>query len=155
MSHVLHHDGHYFRIEIGEVVGSSGDKNQYVAWCSDPVKELRDVPKQALSRFVGGAPLASHAEALRHAQDWVKSNWTSLDAKGGKPPRSLPQTYDGAGVVYTVWLFKGETPLGFDFGEYSDAKAFAKSAEKSLELNRVGITNRESPQYLAVWEKGS
>ncbi len=40
-----------------------------------------------------------------------------------------------------------------DFAEFADAKAFAKAAEKSVSITRVGITNNESPQYLTLWDK--
>ena len=57
-------------------------------------------------------------------------------------------------VLYTVALIKGTSTYKFDFEEFSDAKAFARAAEKSRHMTKVGITNNESPQYLEVWEKG-
>ncbi len=59
------------------------------------------------------------------------------------------------GVMYTVWLFKGDSSFGFEFEQFSDAKTFAESAEKSVEITKVGITNNESPQYLTIWEKAT
>jgi hypothetical protein len=154
MSHILNYDGHYFRVEVGEVADAQlPDKKEYVAWCSDASKELRDLPRQALSRFVAGPPLATHAEALRHAQDWIKTNWDALRTQRSKQTR---QTDQPVGFIYTVWLFKGESnSTGYDFKEFSDARAFAKTAETSFEITKVGITDPESPQYLTVWEKGT
>jgi hypothetical protein len=147
MTHVLLYRGYYFRIDVCEVanVQSSGNENvEYVAWCSDAFKDLRDLPRQALSRFVA-EPFPTHAEVLLHAQDWIKANWDSLRTKAGD---ELP------GFVYTVWIFKGDSsPSTFDFSEFVDAKSFAKAAEKGIEITKIGITDRESPQYLAVWEK--
>lgn len=57
------------------------------------------------------------------------------------------------GIVYTVWLFKGDNSVGFEFEEFADAKTFAKAAEKSVEITKVLITNNESPQNLTTWEK--
>jgi hypothetical protein len=149
MSHVLAFDGQYFRVDIAEVVNPADpEKEMYVSWCSDAFKELKDAPSQSLSRFVAGPPLPTYAEARRHAHDWIRVNRDAQKKKrAGKAP-------DLAGIVYSVWLFKGESSLGFEFEEFSDAKAFAKAAEKSVEVTKVGITNNESPQYLTVWEKG-
>ena len=57
--------------------------------------------------------------------------------------------------MYTVWLSKGDSSVGFEFEEFSDAKTFAKAAEKSVEITKVVITNNESPQYLTIWEKAT
>ena len=36
MSHVLHYDGHYFRISVAEVTNpAEPNKPLYVSWCSD------------------------------------------------------------------------------------------------------------------------
>jgi hypothetical protein len=146
MSHVLSHNGHYFRIEIGEVAGAQLSDKEYVAWCSDAFRDLRELPRQALSNFVG-EPFPTPAEALLHVQDWIKANGNTPRAKAVGEP---------VGFMYTVWLFKGDqSPSSYDFSEFADAKSFAKAAEKSVEITKVGITDRESPQYLAVWEKTS
>jgi hypothetical protein len=147
MSHVLNYQGHYFRIELCEVDKAqlSGKEDvEYVAWCSDAFKDLRDLPRQALSRFVA-EPFPTHAEALLHIQDWIKANWDSLRTK---------EAVESRGFIYTVWIFKGDSsPSTFDFSEFVDAKSFAKAAEKGVDITKVGITDRERPQYLAVWEK--
>ena len=57
--------------------------------------------------------------------------------------------------MYSVWLFKGDGSVEYDFKEFADAKSFAKAAEKGVEITKVGVTNRESPQYLTVWEKAT
>jgi hypothetical protein len=149
MPHVLKYQGHYVRIEIGEVARfQAPDKEyvEYVAWCSDACKELRDLPRQSLSQLVPGL-LPSYAEALRHAQDWIKTSSTIARAKSVE---------ELVGFLYTVWLFKGESgSSSYDFSEFADAKEFAQAAEKSAQITKVGITDRESPQYLAVWEKTS
>ena len=149
MSHALNYDGHYFRIEIGEVASlqlPDTEYVEYVAWCSDAFKELQDLPKQTLSRFVAG-PLPTYAEALHRAQDRIKSNW---DAQRTKP------VDEPVGFLYTVWLFKGGgSSSRYAFSEFADAKSFAKAAEKSVEITKVGITDPESPQYLVVWERAT
>ena len=106
MSHVLAYDGHYFRVEIAEVV-TEGEPEQgaYVSWCSDAFKELKDAPSQSLSRFVAGPPLPTYAEARRHASDWIRVNRDALKAKQASKVRDL------VGTIYTVWLFKGESLL--------------------------------------------
>lgn len=149
MSHVLKYDGHYFRIEIGEVASVQPPDREYVeyvAWCSDAFKELPDLPRQALSRFVAG-PFPTYAEALRQAQDWIKSDWDTLRTRTVDEP---------VGFMYTVWLFKrGASPSTYAFNEFADARSFAKAAESCVEITKVGITDRESPQYLAVWERAT
>ena len=148
MSHVLAYDGQYFRVDITEVANYDDPDNAvYVSWCSDAFKELKEMPRQACSRFVAGPPLPKYAEARRHAYDWIKINWDAQAAKRANKARDI------VGVVYTVWLFKGDSSLGFEFAEFSNAKTFAKAAEKSVEITKVEITNNESPQYLAIWEK--
>ena len=148
MPHILNYDGKYVRVEIAEVANPNHpDKALYVGWCSDAFKELKDMPSQALSRFIAGPPLPTYAEALRYACDWIKTSWDAkqadLSAKVG----------DLVPVIYSVWLFKGDSSLEYEFVEFSDAKAFAKAAEKSLGLSKVGITNNESPQYLTMWQR--
>jgi hypothetical protein len=63
------------------------------------------------------------------------------------------KTPDSMSVVYTVWLFTNDGSTGFEFEEYSEATAFAKAAEKSRSITKVGVKNNESPQFLTVWEK--
>jgi hypothetical protein len=148
MSHVLSYDGHYFRVDVVEVVNADDPgKASYVGWCSDGFRELKDLPSQSLSRFIAGPPLASHAEALRHTYDWIKVNW---DAQLVKRPRKVGRALS---LLYTVWLFRGDGSTDFDFEEFAEATAFAKAAEKSVSITKVGVTNNESPQYLTVWER--
>lgn len=108
------------------------------------------MPKQAFSRFVAGQPLPTHAAALRQAHEWIKINW---DAQQGKRPKQATKAGDVVSVLYIVGLFKEDDSAGFDFEDFGEAKAFAKAAEKSASITKVGITNNESPQYLTVWEK--
>jgi hypothetical protein len=151
MSHVVNYGGQYFRVELTEVViPGDSDKTVYVGWCSEAFKELKDMPKQALSRFIAGPGLPTYAAALQHAQDWIKAQWDAQPAKRSPP---APKGRDSVSVLYTVWLFKGDGSTGFEFEEFTDATAFAKAAEKSLSLTKVGTTNNESPQYLTVWER--
>ncbi len=148
MSHVLNYDGHYFRVDIIEVVNADEpEKAAYVGWCSDGFRELKDLPNKAVSRLVAGSPSPTPDEALRHAYDWIKVNW---DAQSAKRPRKAGKALS---LLYTVWLFRGDGSTEFDFEEFGDATAFAKAAEKSVSITKVGITNNESPQYLTVWER--
>ena len=150
MSHVLAYDGQFFRVDITEVANPDDpDQTVYVSWCSDAFKELKDMPSQAFSRFIAGSPLPKYAEARRHAYDWIKTNWDAQKAK------RVDKVRDIVGVMYTVWLSKGDSPVGFEFEEFSDAKTFAKAAEKSVEITKVVITNNESPQNLTIWEKAT
>jgi hypothetical protein len=147
MSHVYDYDGQYFRLDIAEVTSSADpEKAVYVSWCSDAFKDLKDMPSQAFSRFIGGPPVPNYAEARRYAFDWIKANW---DARTKRPDTVRKR----AAVIYTVWIFKRDSSLGYEFEEFSEAQAFASAAEKSLESTKVVITNNESPQYLTVWEK--
>jgi hypothetical protein len=107
---------------------------------------LTDAPQQVCSRFVVGAPFASHADALRHAQEWVKSNWD-------KKARRVQPAGGKRELVYTVSLFRGDTSTDHVFPEFSDARLFAESAKKEVAITKIGITNNESPEYLIVWEK--
>jgi hypothetical protein len=150
MSHVLAYDGQFFRVDITEVANPDDPNDAvYFSWCSDAFKELKDMPTQVLSRFIAGPAIPKYADARRHAYDWNKTNWDSQKSKRAKEVRNVE------GVIYTVWLFKGDSSSGFEFEEFSDAKAFAKAAEKSVEVTKVGITNNESPQNLTVWEKST
>jgi hypothetical protein len=150
MSHVLAYDGQYFRVDITAVANPDDpDRAVYVSWCSDAFKELKDMPSQAATRFIAGPPLAKFDEARRHAYEWIKTDWDARKARRPAKPRAI------VGVVFTVWLFKGDNSTGFDFKEFSDAKLFAKAAEKSLEITRVSITNNESPESLTIWERGA
>ena len=101
MSHVLNYDGHYFRVEIDEIANvqlPDREYVEYVAWYSDAFKELQELPKQALSRFVAG-PLPTYAEALRHAQDWIQSNW---DSRRIKPMEDQLVSYTRFG--FSKWM---------------------------------------------------
>ena len=148
MSHVLSYRGQYFRVDVAEVANSDApDKSVYASWCSDAFRELKDLPQQTCSRFTGGSPLPTRAEALRHAYDWIRRNW---DAKQARP---ISEPGDKLSVVCTAWLFKGDDPTGFDFKEFSEAKAFAEAAQKSINVTKVGVKNNESPQFLTLWEK--
>lgn len=150
MSHVLAYDGQFFRVDITEVANSDDpDKAVYVSWCSDAFKDLKDMPSQALSRFIAGPSLPKYADARHHAYDWIKINWDAQKAERADKVRPI------VGVMYTVWLFKGASSLGFEFEEFSDAKTFAKAAEKSVEIEKVVITNNESPQNLTIWGKAT
>jgi hypothetical protein len=148
MSHVLHYDGQYFRVDITEVM-SPDEPGQpaYVGWYSDAFRDLKDMPSHPLSRLVVGPPLPKHAEALQHAHEFIKKDWDTQKAKRGIKAANRP------GVIYTVSLFKVDSSLKCEFDEFADAKAFAKAAEKSADLKKIGITNNESPQYLTLWEK--
>ena len=144
MSHVLAFDGQYFRVDITEVANSDGpNKAVYVSWCSDAFKELRDMPSQAFSRFIAGPPLPGYDEARRHAFDWIKINWDAQMAKRANKVR------DFVSLLYTVWLFQGDSSLGFEFEEFSDAKMFAKAAEKRvLESQKWGS---QTMKVLSTW----
>ena len=85
---------------------------------------------------------------MHFAHDWIKSDWDSQKGKRGYKTAERPGV-----IVPPVSLFKVESSLKCEFDEFSDAKAFAKAAEKSADLVKVGITNNESPQYLTLWEK--
>jgi hypothetical protein len=150
MSHVLAYDGQFFRVDITEVANPDDpDKAVYFSWCSHAFKELKDMPRQALSRFIASPPLPNNAEARRHAYDWIKTDWDAQKTTRANKVRDI------VGVMYTVWLFKGDSSSGFEFEDFSDAKTFAKLAEKSVEITKVGITNNESPQNLTIWERGT
>jgi hypothetical protein len=152
MSQVLNYDGQYFRVDITEVANPEDPhKTVYVGWCSDAFNELKDMPKQALSHFIAGPPLPTRADALGHVFQWIKIHRNTQLSKRAK--QIIPKVGDKANVVYTVRLFAGDGSTGFDFEEFADAKAFAKAAEKSASITRVGITNNESPQYLTLWDK--
>jgi hypothetical protein len=148
MSHVLHYDGQYFRVEVCEILNPTDpNKPAFVSWCSDAFRDLKDMPSQGLSRFVAGPPLPKQADALHSAQEWIKSEWDSQRGKRGH------KTVQRPGVVYTVSLFKVDSSLKCEFFEFSDAKMFAKAAEKSADIVKIGVTNNESPQYLTLWER--
>ena len=150
MSNVLAYDGHFFRVDITEIAHPDNPaKSMYVSWCSDAFKELKDMPRQSLSRRIAGPPLPEYADARHHAYDWIKTNWDAQKTKRATQQRDI------VGVVYTVWLFKGESSSGFEFEQFSDAKTFAKAAETSHEITKVGITNNESPQNLTIWERAT
>jgi hypothetical protein len=147
MSHVLSYGGQYFRFDIGEITNAAEpDKPAFVSWSSEAFKLLEEMPRQALSRFIGGPPHPNYAEARRYTIDWIKANWDTHTKRPGK-------TRDLAQVIYTVWVFKRDGSIGYEFEEFADAKMFATAAEKSAESTKVVITNNESPQYLTVWER--
>jgi hypothetical protein len=148
MTHILHYDGHYFRIDVVEVIDvDDAGKKTYVSWCSEGVRELKKLPGQASSLFVSGSPLPKHDEALQFACEWIKKRWNAREAKPAH------KAGDKTGVLYKVRLFKGDDSLECEFEEFADAKSFARTAEKIVDIRKVGITNNESPQYLTVWEK--
>ena len=142
------YDGQYCRIDITAVASPDDlDKAVHASWCSEAFKELKQMPSQTLSRFITGPPLPKYDQARRHAYNWIKTNW---DVQKVKRPN---KARDAVSVTFTVWLFKGHGSLGFDLEEFSDAKLFAKTAEKSVEITKVGITNNESPEPLIVLER--
>jgi hypothetical protein len=148
MSHVLNYDGQYFRVEIAEVTNPQDPrKPAFVGWCSQAFDDLKDLPSQALSRFVPGPSRSTHAEALSNAYDWIKTSWDARQTRKPAKARAL------AAVIYSVWLFRGDSSSEYKFEEFTDANLFAQAAEKSCELTKIGITNNESPQYLTVWER--
>jgi hypothetical protein len=89
----------------------------------------------------------NHEDARRYAFDWIKGNH-DVRSKPSDRVRDLAQ------VLYTVWIFKREGSLGYEFEDFAAARLFASAAEKSTESTKVVITNNESPQYLTVWERG-
>ncbi len=148
MSHVLSYAGQYFRIDITEV--ASADLPQrpgYIAWASDAFRELKQMPSHPCTRMMAGPPHPTRDEALRHAYDWLKSDWDAQQTKRPYKPRRL-----GA-VIYTVTIFQDGSPFECQFDEFSDAKLFAKAAEKIVDASKVVVTNNESPQPLTVWER--
>jgi hypothetical protein len=148
MSHVLAYKGQYFRVLVAEVVNADDPaKSGFVAWCSDSFRNLEELPRQELTRFVAGPPQATATDALRHADEWIKRSFSAPVTEPTEPARVA------TGITYTAWLFKGEKPTGFEFAEFFDAKAFAAAAEKSSEITKIGITNNESPQYLTMWQR--
>lgn len=148
MPHILNYAGRYFRVEIADIVKpDASDKVSFVAWCSEAFSDLQDMPNHACSRLIPGPLLATEADALRTAGEWIKAD---LAAQQTKRPSKLGRA---ASVFYTAWLFKGGNSFGFDFKEFSDAKLFAAAAEKSSDITKVGIKNNESPEFLTVWEK--
>jgi hypothetical protein len=120
----------------------------YAGWCSEAFRELKDMPAQSLSRFIPGPAVSTHAEAIQHAYTWIKSTWDTQQAKRTFKPDQ------NAAVTYIVRLFKDEHVVDFEFADFTEAKTFARAAEKCIDITKVGITNNESPQYLTVWEKG-
>jgi len=150
MPHVLNYRGQYYRVEIAEISRpDEPNRAEFVSWCSDPFRDLKDLPHHPGSRLVAGPPLPTYADALQHAFDWIMSH------RAAQPDRPNAKPAGKASVLYTVWLFRGETSQGIDFAEFSDAKAFAGAAEKSVEITKVGIKNNESPQFLTMWERES
>ena len=149
MPHVLNHRGQYYRVEIAEIANpDEPNRAEFVSWASDAFADLKELPNHPCSRLVPGPPQPSYADALQQAFDWLASHRPTA-----QPPKRTAKSGSKASVIYTVWLFKDETSLGFDFEEFSDAKAFAAAAEKSIDVTKVGVKNNESPQYLTVWEK--
>jgi hypothetical protein len=148
MPHILAHDGQFFRVDVAEIATPDDPgKTTYVVWCSDAFNELKEAPNQPCARFIDAPPAATYADACRQAYQWIKADWTAQKANRGGEIR------DFRGVIYTAWLFKGASSWGFEFQEFSDAKTFAKAAEKGVEVTKTAITNNESPQPLTIWEK--
>jgi hypothetical protein len=148
MLNIFNYDGQYFRVEVAEVaIAGDSTGTGFVSWCSDAFRELKDAPNQACTRLVPGQPLGESTEALHHAYDWLKTTWDHR--KRSRPGKPGGQPY----VIYSAWLYKANESSEFTFDEFSDAKLFAKAAEKISDVVKVGITNNESPQYLTVWEK--
>ncbi|HEX4145289.1 MAG TPA: hypothetical protein VHY91_17415 [Pirellulales bacterium] len=148
MSHVLKYGARFFRVDIAEI--SSPDapgKAEYASWCSEAFRELKDLPVQSLSRFIPGPPVATRAEALQHAHAWIKSTWDTQQA------RRTFQADKNMAVTYIVRLFRDDHAVDFEFADFTEAKSFARAAEKGIDVTKVGITNNESPQYLTVWER--
>jgi hypothetical protein len=149
MSHVLKYAARYFRVDVAEIVTPDDPtKAVYAGWCSEAFRELKDMPAQSLSRFIPGPAVSTHAEAIQHAYTWIKSTWDTQQAKRTFKPDQ------NAAVTYIVRLFKDEHVVDFEFADFTEAKTFARAAEKCIDITKVGITNNESPQYLTVWEKG-
>jgi hypothetical protein len=149
MSHVLSYAGQYFGIDVSEVVTpDASPRTVFVGWASEAFRELKELPVHACSRLIPGPPLATHFEALQHAYDWVKSDW---DSRQLKRPTTKPRP---GTVIYTVSVFQAGSPSESQFEEFADAKSFAKAAEKMMDVNKVVITNNESPQHLMMWERG-
>jgi hypothetical protein len=105
------------------------------------------MPAQSLSRFIPGPLLSTRAEAMQHAYTWIKSTWDAQQA------RRTFKADQNAAVTYVVRLFKDDHAVDFEFADFTDAKTFARAAEKGIDITKVGITNNESPQYLTVWER--
>jgi hypothetical protein len=148
MSQVFSYRGQNFRIEVVEVASpDEPSKVAYASWYSDAFRDLQDMPNHRCTRLAVASPVATREEALRAAYDRIKSE---LDADRAK---QTPQKGSALSVLYTVWVFKGDVPFGLDFQEFSDAKAFAAAAEKSIDASRIGIKNNESPQFLTLWER--
>ena len=103
---------------------------------------------QSLSRFIPGPPASKHAEALEHAYAWIKTTWDTQQA------RRTFKADQNVAVTYIVRLFKDDHVVDFEFADFTEAKTFARAAEKCIDITKVGITNNESPQYLTVWERG-
>ena len=76
-------------------------KPGYVAWCSDGFRELKELPNQATSRLIAGAPLPTQEEALQHAYESIKTQWETQQAKR---PRKAGKALS---LLYTAWLFQG------------------------------------------------
>ncbi len=149
MSQVLKYGARYFRIEVAEIANSDDPgKAVYASWCSEAFRELKDMPTQSLSRFVPGPPASKPAEALQHAHEWIRSTWDTQQA------RRTFKADEPVTVMYIVRLFKDDHVVDFEFADFTEAKSFARAAEKCINITKVGITNNESPQYLTVWERG-
>jgi hypothetical protein len=149
MSHVLKYGARYFRVDVVEIASPDDPgKAVYASWCSEAFRELKDMPAQSLSRFVPGPLVSTRNEALDHAYAWIKSTWDAQQARRTfKPDQNVA-------VTYIVRLFRDDHAVDFEFAEFTDAKSFARAAEKGIDITKVGITNNESPQYLTVWERG-
>jgi hypothetical protein len=152
MSHVWTYRGQYFRIEIAAVAKADDPAGPtFVAWASEPFRELAQMPKSTATRFVPGPPQATAEGALAKAHEWIR---TQADAREARETHA-PQPPRPVSVLYTVWVFKrDEEPAGYDFENFWEAEAFAEAAKKTVAVAKVGIKNNESPQFLTVWERG-
>jgi hypothetical protein len=156
MTHALAYHGQYYRVEIAEVVNlDNPDEAGFVSWCSGAFQDLQDLPSQNLSRFVTGPPLPTYADARRHAHEWIKIQG---DARSVVPPQA-PRI--AKGIVYSVWLFKGDKSSGFEFEDFFDAKAFAAAVgSQAAALNRFrhegsrGISLLSDRQFKAAERAG-
>ena len=134
--------------EIAELTSAAAlVKTTFASWCSEGSRNLEATwPGQALSRFIDGPPQPSYA-GRRNTPSTGSTRRRRADEAVQEDARP------GAGSIYTVWVFKGTSSTGYEFEEFTDAKAFASAAEKGRESTKVAITNNESPQYLTVWER--
>ena len=76
MSHVLHYGNNYFRVDVIEVTNpDEPNKPKFVSWCSDAFRELKECQATRCRATSPARLFSNHADALRHADDWIKSEW--------------------------------------------------------------------------------